>query len=281
MFQSLFPPLDVSTLPLSQARRLLLLSYNPVTRTVDFRHYAITVKPYGVSKRVRRVVPGASATNKLPDLSKVQDISQYILGTENSGYETVGTSDSEAESEVDEAGQPTRVVQLAEDYVGRGNKKDEKKAIKLKEIGPRMELRLAKITTGLAGSQPKRHGMGGNNEGEVLYHDYIKKSKKEVKDLAKKHADRKSEQARRRKEQEANVERKRKEKEARKAKGEEVEEDDEEEQELLQESESEIGDPEEDLAKLEFDEPSEGESSSEDEKDEDESEKPKGKKQKK
>lgn len=260
LFQSLFPPLDVSNLPLSQARRLLLLSYNPASRTIDMRHYEITVKPYGVSKRVRRVVPGASTTNKLPNLSNVQDISQYILGQDNSGYESAATSDSEVESEVDESGQPVRVVQLAEDFVGRGNKKDEKRAIKLKEIGPRLELSLVKITTGLAGSQPKKHGMGGNNEGEVLFHEYINKSKKEVKDLAKKHTERKAEIARRRKEQEANVDRKRKDKEARKAKGEDVEEEDEEvDEEEVDDDFGDIGDPEEDLENLDFDEPSEEE----------------------
>ncbi|EIM19469.1 Brix-domain-containing protein [Wallemia mellicola] len=260
LFQSLFPPLDVSNLPLSQARRLLLLSYNPTTKTIDMRHYEITVKPHGVSKRVRRVVPGASTANKLPNLSNVQDISQYILGQENSGYESAVTSDSEVESEVDEAGQPVRVVQLAEDFVGRGNKKDEKRAIKLKEIGPRLEISLVKVTTGLAGSQPKKHGMGGNNEGEVLFHDHVNKSKKEVKDLAKKHAERKAEIARRRKEQEENVERKRKDKEARKAKGETVEDDEEIDEEEVNDDFDDIGDPEEDLENLDFDEPSDEES---------------------
>ncbi|TIA87606.1 hypothetical protein E3P81_03879 [Wallemia ichthyophaga] len=263
LFQSLFPPLDVSNLPLSQARRLLLLSYNASTRTIDMRHYEITVKPYGVSKRVRRVVPGASTANKLPNLSNVQDISQYILNQDNSGYESAATSDSEVESEVDETGQPVRVVQLAEDFVGRGNKKDEKRAIKLKEIGPRMELSLVKITTGLAGSQPKKHGLGGNNEGEVLFHEYINKSKREVKDLAKKHTERKAEVARRRKEQEANVERKRKDKEDRKAKGEQVEEEDEVDEEEVDDEFGEMGDPEEDLENLDFDEPSEEEEENE------------------
>ena len=60
-FQSLFPPLSPHTLSLSSARRVVLISYNAERGTVDFRHYLITVKPYGVSKRIRRVLEGAWA----------------------------------------------------------------------------------------------------------------------------------------------------------------------------------------------------------------------------
>jgi ribosome biogenesis protein SSF1/2 len=50
---------------------------------------------------------------------------------------------------------------LADDYVGRNNKKGQKKAVRLSEVGPRMELRLIKISEGVPGK-----------EGAVLYHEF-------------------------------------------------------------------------------------------------------------
>jgi ribosome biogenesis protein SSF1/2 len=58
------------------------------------------------------------------------------------------------------AGDDGDAVSLAGDYVGRNNRRGQKKAVKLDEIGPRMELRLIKITEGLPGK-----------EGGVIYHD--------------------------------------------------------------------------------------------------------------
>lgn len=63
--------------------------------------------------------------------------------------------DSEAESGAD------ATVTLAQDYVGRNNKTSEQRAIKLTELGPRMELQLVKIQSGLC-------------DGEVLFHEFSK-----------------------------------------------------------------------------------------------------------
>ena len=52
-------------------------------------------------------------------------------------------------------------VELADDYVGRNNKRGQRRAVRLDEIGPRMELRLVKISEGVPGK-----------EGAVIYHNF-------------------------------------------------------------------------------------------------------------
>lgn len=166
-FQSLFPPLSPHTLSLSSARRVVLISYNAERGTVDFRHYLITVKPYGVSKRIRRILEGATAkgashshTGTL-DLGNEKDVADFLLrrkgeaGPSSDGYESAASSASSV------AGDDGDAVDLADDYVGRNNKKGQKRAVKLDEIGPRMELRLIKVVEGVPGK-----------EGGTLYHEF-------------------------------------------------------------------------------------------------------------
>ena len=68
---------------------------------------------------------------------------------------------SAASSASSAAGDDGDAVDLADDYVGRDNRKGQKRAVKLDEIGPRMELRLIKVVEGLPGK-----------EGGVLYHEF-------------------------------------------------------------------------------------------------------------
>ena len=220
-FQTLFPPLAPHKLALSSARRVVLVAYNAERGTIDWRHFRITVKPYGVSRRVRRVLQGSSASagagvSAMLDLGNEKDVADYVLrarsGTAD-GYESAATSDvsSAAEDEAD-------VVSLAEDYVGRNNRKGQKRAVRLDEIGPRMELRLVKITEGLPG-----------RESAVIYHEFgmsfvvrsgvevadffsrgtsVKKTKAEVAAQKASHAAKEKLRKERREEQERNVQRK-------------------------------------------------------------------------
>jgi ribosome biogenesis protein SSF1/2 len=165
-FQTMFPPLSPNTLSLSSARRVVLVSYNADRETVDVRHYIITVKPYGVSKRVRRVLEGASGTSKnslasgILDLGNEKDIADFVLrrrgdpGVEG-GYESAASSTESV------AGDDGDAVNLADDYVGRNNKKGQRRAVRLDEVGPRMELQLVKIVEGIPGK-----------EGNVIYHKF-------------------------------------------------------------------------------------------------------------
>ena len=165
-FQSLFPSLSPQTLTLSAARRVVLVQYDPERDTVDVRHYLITVKPYGVSRRVRKVLEGVKAKSKsktgLLDLGRERDVADFVLRRrggedgEDQGYESAASSASEGGSEGEDA-----TVSLADDYVGRNNKKGSKRAVRLDEIGPRMELKLVKVTEGVPGK-----------EGAVMYHRF-------------------------------------------------------------------------------------------------------------
>ena len=212
-FQNLFPPIQVQSMKLSQARRIVLLNYNAATATIDWRHYLISVRPVGVSKSVRRVIEGTrsgsssrgarGARGRLPDLSSTQDISDYVLGRTSGSGSTNGefeTDASEAESEAEDIADPRNKVHLHDRYVGRGNAANTQKAVRLREIGPRMELKLVKIEEGC-------------NEGAVLFHEYIKKSAQELTQQHREHVEKKKLQEQRRLEQQENVERKKAEKE--------------------------------------------------------------------
>lgn len=220
-FQSLFPPLSPGTISLSSARRVVLVSYNPEKGTIDFRHYLISVKPYGVSRRVRKVLEGATSSSKKSslgflDLGNERDVADFLLRKRGEpdpggGYESAASDMSSV------AGDDGDAVSLAGDYVGRNNKKGQKKAVKLDEIGPRIELRLIKIAEGLPGK-----------EGGVIYHNIgshliflgccmstlmprkssVKKTKKEISTLKVAAVERERLKKQRREEQERNVEKK-------------------------------------------------------------------------
>jgi ribosome biogenesis protein SSF1/2 len=213
-FQSLFPPLSPNTLSLTSARRVVLVSYNADRSTIDFRHYIIKVKPYGVSKRVRRILEGTTHTKSTLDLGNEKDVADFLLRKTgepgpDGGYESAASSTESV------AGDDGDAVDLAEDYVGRNNKKGQRRAVRLDEVGPRMELRLIKITEGVPGK-----------EGAVMYHEFgmiifpsyngplsdnkvtVKKSKKEASAQKAEHAARTKLKKERREEQERNVQRK-------------------------------------------------------------------------
>ncbi|OSX65153.1 hypothetical protein POSPLADRAFT_1053926 [Postia placenta MAD-698-R-SB12] len=202
-FQTLFPPLSPQTLSLSSARRIVLISYNPDKSTVDFRHYLITVKPYGVSKRVRRVLEGAStkassSSKAYLDLGDEKDVADFFLRKKgepgpagSDGYESAASDASSV------AGDDADAVSLADDYVGRNNKKGQKRAVRLDEIGPRMELKLIKITEGLPGK-----------EGGVIYHEFVKKTRAEANAQKAEHEAKEKLRRQRREEQERNIQRK-------------------------------------------------------------------------
>ncbi|KAJ8078411.1 rRNA-binding ribosome biosynthesis protein [Marasmius tenuissimus] len=236
-FQSLFPSLSPHTLKLSSARRVVLVAYNSERGTIDFRHYIITVKAYGVSKRVRRLVEGDAASKNttasgIPDLGLEKDIADFVLRKRgelgpDAGYESAASSaDSVAGDEGD-------AVDLADDYVGRNNKKGQRRAVRLDEVGPRMELRLVKISEGVPGK-----------EGQVMYHEFVKKSKKEIAEQKAAHAAKEKLRKERREEQERNVARKKGEKEGKK--GASNDQDEEAEDDELDEDEEDLPDDGED-----------------------------------
>lgn len=247
-FQSLFPPINPQTTPLHSIQRVLLLnrekSDDPEedgSFVVNFRHYAITTKSVGLSKPLRRLNAAEKLLRSkkgkkgdLPNLGKLQDISEFMIGGENGdGYVTDATSGSEAESDaeveimdsvprkVKVTGKARAAAEDEDEGDAEGQSKTshvERKAVKMVELGPRMRLRLQKVEEGICA-------------GKVLWHEYLQKSKQEMLELEQKWEKRRKEKEARKKVQKENVEKKRKAKEdkkkTKKADGEEQQEEDE------------------------------------------------------
>ncbi|CAD5206946.1 unnamed protein product [Bursaphelenchus okinawaensis] len=154
VIQNMFPSINVDTVQLKNIRRALLVNYNAETDTIDFRHYSIKAVPAGVSKSTKKLVQ-----SKIPDLSKYKDISEFLM---NPGQ----LSESEFEGEQQE-------LELPQDLKTRGCGQGDKTKLRLIEIGPRMTWELVKVEEGI-------------DEGEVLYHKFVKKSTAEVRKLKKK-----------------------------------------------------------------------------------------------
>lgn len=231
VFQNMFPPLHVHSMRLSQVRRVVLLNYNADTKTIDWRHYLISVRPVGVSRSVRRVIEGSTRPSAassgsvtghgseykrhgraLVNLGNATDIAEYVMrGSQAIGGEDTDTS--EAESEAEDMADPQNAVELSQDYLGRGNAANSQRAVRLREIGPRMELRLVKVEEGLNGSS-------------VLYHDYVHMSASEVTKQTREITAKRQLAAERRAQQERNVERKKQAKAA--AKGQQADDDEDE-----------------------------------------------------
>lgn len=150
--QNMFPSINVTNVKLNDIRRCVLFNYNKTDGTIDFRQYNIKLKPVGLSKPVKKL-----AQEKIPDLSKYQDISEFI---ENGG----NLSESEAEFDG-----PENQVEINQENLKNKLKSlsSSTSAIRLSEIGPRLKIKLIKIEEGVC-------------EGPILFHDLIKGTEKEI-----------------------------------------------------------------------------------------------------
>lgn len=194
-FQNMFPAINVATVKLAQCRRVVLFNFMEDKGVVEMRHYVIKATPVGVDRKVRRIIQ-----TKIPNLTNLDDISDYITGTTTSGNVAPSASTSGGNLSDSEPEDETSHVVLAEKYSGRGNGKQQKSALKLVELGPRMSIKLLKVERGLGG-------------GDVMYHALIKKTPEEVRELKSRKEKEHQLKKQRREEQERNVEKKRKAKE--------------------------------------------------------------------
>lgn len=221
IFQSLFPPISPQTTPLTSIRRVMLLNREPAkeddgTYTLNLRHYAITTKATGLSKPLRRLnaaekvlnsqKSGKSKKGGLPNLGKMEDIADYMIGGDGEGYMTDATSGSEVDTDAEVEVVETRAKKILskrqKDRMRDSKSKNgrsgvEKRAVKLVELGPRMKLRMTKVEEGVC-------------NGKIMWHEYINKTKEEVKEMDKKWEQRRQEKEARKNIQKENVEKKRK-----------------------------------------------------------------------
>lgn len=237
VFQSLFPPINPQATPLSSIRRIMLLNreLDPESEEQDsyvlsLRHYAISTKKTGISKRVRRLDPKEvrnkeSKKTAVPNLGKLEDAADYLLDPSAAGYTSASETEADTDAEVEVAESSTKkVLNKRELQRMKGGEKEkaqkkmgntpdvEKRAVKLVELGPRLKLRLIKVEEGLC-------------EGKVMWHEYIAKSSEEVKTMEKNWDHKRKEKDQRKKQQKENIEKKKQEKAKAKADGKEGEND--------------------------------------------------------
>lgn len=159
MLQNMFPTINTAKVKLADIRRVVLFHYDREQDTVEFRHYAITIKAVGVSKSVKRII-----RSEIRDLSKFADAADFVLKTE------ANLSDSEME--------PDSIVTIHEEAERQrpsaagppqphGAKKTEQKSVNLVELGPRMSLCLTKATDGLDNGRVLYHVSPTQTEGEL------------------------------------------------------------------------------------------------------------------
>lgn len=197
-FQNMFPSINLATVNLSTIKRCVLFSYNSVTNLIDMRHYCISVVPVGLNRSVKKVIMG-----KVPNLSKCEDIADFIsqlviaICTFNMIIININRllyllfrsgNVSESEYEDDETNQ----VVLPQTLKSCGNVANNKSAVRLHEIGPRLTIELIKVQNDLF-------------DGEVLYHSRIVKTEEEIAELRKAREEKKRLKELRKKVQNENV----------------------------------------------------------------------------
>lgn len=207
VFQNLFPPIQPHATKVGTIKRVLLLNKNEKGE-IDLRHYAINTKLVEESRNIKKLINSHHNMKKnLPVMTNHSDISDLVLDP----YSVGGlTSDSEVEDDAvveikNEQGEIVKKKETPTDAAASTTSTTRKRAIKLQELGPRINMTLVKIEENIIGSS------------KTIYHANVKKLQAEVKELEKKHQFRLQKKAERRAEQKANVDAKQAKKDAKKA----------------------------------------------------------------
>ena len=174
MFKSFFPPVDIGEVQMKKFKRVVLINLQLNSKNIpvlEFRHYDIDIQKYSVKKTISNLINNLGKTK---DLSNFNNISDYIL--KHSGYSSCSDNEEEGQCEI----------------INEKNKTNEKTQIKLKEIGPRLNLSIFKIQEGFF-------------KGNVVFHSLIKKSKKEIYEILSEKKNKEKEKKERQKIQDKNV----------------------------------------------------------------------------
>jgi len=139
-FQNMFPAINVHAVNLQTCSRVVLFHRDPETNVISMRHYKIVLNPLGLSKSIKRIA------KKPVSLGDYEDVSDFVLSQAKASE-----SDLEDESEAQ-----ISVEEQAKSVIG-GKLGARKAAVRLYEIGPRIEMSLSKI-------------MADFMQGEVMWH---------------------------------------------------------------------------------------------------------------
>ena len=182
IFQNLFPPIQPQLTKVSSIKRVMMLDRDPITKQIELRHYAIDTKLVDTNRNVKKLIASHhNLKKKLPNLSKTEDASDLLLDPYSVGG---ATSDSEVEDdqivEVKQDDQTSAKQQQKKKSEANNDNEElqqptRKKAIKLVELGPRINMSLTKIEEGLVGSS------------KTIYHSQITKTKEQLSNLEKQH----------------------------------------------------------------------------------------------
>lgn len=205
MFQNMFPPIQPQLTTVNSIKRVLMVNRND-DGSIDVRHYAIDTKLVEESRNIKKLLAAKQVHKKIPNMSKNMDVLELVLDPYSVGGVTLDLEvEDDAIVEINQqqpqAVKATPTVETETTNTSSGSTK--KRAIKLTELGPRLNMNLVKIEEGVG-------------EGKTLYHSLITKLELEQKALDKKHERRKQLRAQRRAEQKKNVEEKLKKKQEKK-----------------------------------------------------------------
>jgi len=102
----MFPPIKVQAMNLTTCKRVVLfnLTTDPETgeEQIEFRHYGISARQRAVNKSIKKLINN----KKVPDMSKFNDLADFILHNRSSGFSS--------ESEIDDI--PESKITLPSDY---------------------------------------------------------------------------------------------------------------------------------------------------------------------
>lgn len=201
VFQNLFPPIQPHATKVSTIQRVLLVNRSP-DGNIDIRHYAINTKLVEESRNIKKLINlNHNVRKALPKMSAHMDISELVLDP----YSVGGlTSDSEIEDDATVEIRNDQVQNIKRKIAADGSY-TRKRAVKLQELGPRLNISLVKIEENMIG------------QSKTIYHSRIVKLKDEVRALEKHHIEKQEEKSKRRAQQKANVEAKQKKKDDKKA----------------------------------------------------------------
>lgn len=201
VFQNLFPPIQPHATKVSTIQRVLLINRSPDGH-IDIRHYAINTKLVEESRNIKKLInSNHNVRKKLPKMSSHMDISDLVLDP----YSVGGlTSDSEVEDDATVEIRNDQVQNIKRKVAADGSY-TRKRAVKLQELGPRLNISLVKIEESMIG------------QSKTIYHSRIVKLKEEQKALEEHHLVKQEEKAKRRAQQKANVDAKQKKKDDKKA----------------------------------------------------------------
>eukprot|EP01083_Nonionella_stella_P108841 316852_1 len=154
MFKHMFCPLNVVAMKLTNCKRVVLFNYDSQKDVVQIRHYKIQIaNKVQVAKKIKGGVN--------LDLSQYEDIKDFVMEKNANANEKDGTVTDD---------ENTKIII---DQIKSNNSDNSSCFIRLKEIGPRIDMELVKIEELV-------------NDGKVLYHRYITKTKEEIEALQKK-----------------------------------------------------------------------------------------------